>query len=149
MPPPVFPPVRPLGTFTPYQTPQTLVQRPREDVPRVTPILGAINQPQDPGQKVRDPWHLAQLNGSSTVNVGLASVMVCASPANFRNLFVARNVGTTNIYLDFGLDAAVNRSVFFMVPGSILFLDTVVPQDDVYAISDAAGGVLALSFSNI
>lgn len=143
-----FPPVVPLPDLTPWGTPQTLTQRPRFDAPQVRPILGAI-EPADPGTKVRDPWHYAMLNGSSTVNVGTASVMVCASPPGMRNLFVARNVGTTNLYLDFGLDAAINRSVFFLVPGAILFLDAVVPQDDVYCISDAVGGVLGLSFSNI
>jgi hypothetical protein len=148
MPPPVFPPVRPLPTLDPWGTPQTLAQRPRLDAPQVRPILGAIEPPEE-RVRVSDSWHIAQLNGSSTVNVGQESVLVCASPPGQRNLFVARNVGGTNLYIDFGLEAAANRSVFVLVPGAILFLDTVVPQDDVYCVSDNPGGVLGLAFSNI
>lgn len=148
MPPPVFPPVRPLPTLDPWGTPQTLTQRPRSDAPQVRPILGAIEPPQDRAP-ISDSWHVAQLNGSSAIVVGTESLLVCASPPGQRNLFIARNIGTTNLYLDFGQEAAANRSVFFLVSGAVLFIDTVVPQDDVYCVSDAPGGILGLAFSNI
>ena len=142
-----FPPVVPLPDLTPWGTPQTLTQRPRFDAPQVRPILGAI-EPPDPGQKVRDPWHYAMLNGTYTVTVGTTSLMVCASPPGTRNLFVATNAGTSNLYLNFGQDAST-AGIFLLIPGAILLLDNVVPQDDVYAISSAAGGILSLAVSNI
>ena len=144
-----FPPVVPIpGTLDPWGVPQTLTQRPRLDAPQVRPILGAV-EPTDPGQKIRDPWHYAMLNGSQAFPIGTQSQLVVASPPNMRNLLTARNIGTTNLYLDFGIDASANRSVYLLVPGAVLLFDTVVPQDDVYCVSDAAGGILGIAFSNI
>jgi len=149
MPPPVFPPVRPIAALDAWGQPQVLTARPRTDTPQVQRFIGQAPEPQQPPARITDPWHYATLNGSQSVTVGTTSVNVIAAPPNYRNLLIFRNVGLTNLYIDFGSEANVNRSPILLIPSTVLLLDTVVPQDDVYCISDAAGGILGYTFSNL
>lgn len=154
-----LPPVRPLPTFDPWGQPQMLEQLPRDFVPATGPIVGRApgaigallpNQIADDVQTVRDPHRYARLSGSARLNVGIASGLILASPPTFRNFLVIRNnSAAANIYVDFGIAADINRTPIRLIPNAILIFDSVVPQDDVFAIADAGGGVVGVSFSNV
>lgn len=133
----------------PWNYPQSLPQLPRGNVP--SGVLGGQSLPGSGAgaMPVRDPHHYATLAGSASLTVGTTSGLVLASPPTYRNLMIVRNAGATNLYLDFGLDADINRTPLRLAPNSVLIFDVVVPQDDVFCVSDAAGGILALSYSNV
>jgi hypothetical protein len=71
------------------------------------------------------------------------------SPIGRRNLLGFRNnSGTTgeNIFIGFGRDATIN-SWLRLTPGTIILFDTVVPQDDLYAVSEAGTPTLGYIYS--
>lgn len=95
---------------------------------------------------VTDRWHVAYPI-SFPVVVGLSSVSVLAEPDEYRNLLQFRNPSATaNIYLEYGR-AATTNSILRLAPGAMVVLDAVVPQSEIFAISDTAGAVLALAHS--
>ena len=145
------PPVVPLPTLEPWGVPQSLEQLPRGDTPLQGPMVGRAQYAMRgaDASPVRDPHHYALLSGSASVTVGTSSILILASPPTYRNMVVMRNIGTTNLYVDFGNSADPNRTPIRLVPNSMLIFDTVVPQDDVFCISDAAGGIIGLSYSNV
>lgn len=126
---------------------------PSGDVP--PPLLGTLpdNQIQ---QWIEDPHHYANVvGGFFNPGVVLAPntlVPFLLSPPGKRNMLTLRNanaLGGANIYIDFGKIANA-FSPLFIVPGQTVLFDTVVPQNDLYAFSDAAGTAgLAFSYSNI
>lgn len=153
-------PVRLLSEREPWQSPQGL----GPGSPHVLPaplmrpgqrtFAPAINAPYTPpgvaggpAVPMDDRYHYADMNGEQVVAVGLASLMVLASPAFRRNILAFRNSGTTNLFLCFGNDAS-QSSVFRLAPNVMILFDTVVPQDDVFCISDAAGGQLSIGVGN-
>ncbi len=83
---------------------------------------------------------------SVTVNVGTASFKFLDAPIGKRNMLGFRNAGATNLYIDFNANATSN-SWLALASGVLLLFDSVVPQDDLYVISDAAGGILAYAYS--
>jgi len=145
------PPVTPLPTLEPWSQPQSIDQLPRFDTPSDGPVVGRGNfaMPGAGASPVRDPHHYALLSGSASFTVGTDSTLILASPPTYRNLVVMRNIGATNLYIDFGINADPNRTPIRLVPNAMLFLDSVVPQDDVFCISDAVGGIIGLSYSNV
>ena len=104
---------------------------------------------------VEDDYHFALCNGDLQINVGTASTLVLPSPDVSRNFFVARNASATaNIYLCFGNAASlpvagVGGSAIRLTPNQMLLFDVVCPQDDVFAIADAASAVVSLAFSTL
>lgn len=82
--------------------------------------------------------------------VGVTSALVLAQPTGLRNLLALRNAssGTQIIYIGFGANASSNSTIA-IAAGQIVLFDTVVPQDDIYAISSAAGGSLSIAYSVI
>ena len=142
-----FPPVRPLPGLTPWSAPQKLEAIP--EIRRMAPAIasGAVVQAKD-ATPVREAHRYAQINGSVVFNVTAESQLTLASPQNFRNMLMLRNVSGGSIYIDFGRDAATNAPLE-LVPGAIILFDTVVPQDDIYAIAPGGAAVLSVAFSNI
>jgi hypothetical protein len=68
-------------------------------------------------------------------------------PIGKRNTLAFRNASVTQIiFIGFGGNATTS-SWLRITPGMIVLFDTVVPQDDLYVISDAASGVLAYAYS--
>lgn len=97
---------------------------------------------------IRDPHHYATLI-SLVSTVGLASLYVVGSPKGARNMLMFRNASASqNIYIDFGRDATT-FSILKLAPGALVLFDTVVPQDDIYCIADAAGATLITGYSTI
>jgi hypothetical protein len=60
----------------------------------------------------------------------------------FRNA----STGGQNLYIEFN-GVATTGAWLKLTPGQIVLFDTVVPQDDLYVISDAAAGVFAYAYS--
>jgi hypothetical protein len=143
---PLGPPVVPFDPLEPWQTPQTLFQRPatdaREEQARRQRDGASGEIP------VSDAHHYAKLNGSIGYTIGLSSALTLAEPVNKRNFLALRNNSVTaNIYVEFGSDASLT-SVFRLTPNTMILFDTVVPQDDIFAIADAASAFLSVTFSN-
>jgi len=142
-----FPPVVPLGTLTPWGTPGDMPTGPRITQRPRKPKAGELGGPVE----IFDAHHYATINGSFVTAVTNAApgVLVLSQPDSLRNLMLIRNSSATaNLYIEFGSQATV-ASALKLAPDQIALFDTVVPQDDVYALADAAGGQISIQFSNI
>ena len=142
-----FPPIRPLPTIEPWSAPQTLDAVPEIRKARPAIASGAIVQARD-ATPTREAHRYAQINGSVIFNVTTTNQLVLAAPQNFRNLLMMRNLGANVIYIEFGRDASTLATVALQ-PTQILLFDTVVPQDDMNAITSTGTSQLSISFSNI
>lgn len=80
--------------------------------------------------------------------VGVASVRVLTQPSGLRNFLLLRNIstGAQIIFVSFGNTATLQSSLRLASNQAILF-DTVVPQNEINAISDLAAGALMVSYS--
>ena len=76
------------------------------------------------------------------------SVKFLDQPIGKRNTLGFRNSSATNqvIYIGFGGNATTSSWLQINV-GTLVLFDTVVPQDDLYVISDVTGGVLNYVYS--
>jgi hypothetical protein len=145
-----FPPVRRLPGLTPWSAPQTLEAIP--EIRRMAPAIasGAVVQARD-AAPVREAHRYAQINGSVVFPVSVTSRLVLPAPQNFRNLLIVRNstaLGGQTVYLEFGREAN-GDSAIELTPGGTILFDTVVPQDDIYAIAPGGPTSITVSFSNI
>jgi hypothetical protein len=163
-----FDPVDPMATLVPWGVPQTLTQRPREEN-RGHPVLGGagglaagenFSQPLAPNQaaliqaqiaqRVQDPWRRGLVNGTIVAGVGTTSTLILAQSDVSRNFLIIRNTSAgANIYINFGNDANAGLSTLLLAPNGFVGFDVVVPQDDIFAVADAAGGQLAISYSTV
>ena len=95
---------------------------------------------------IRDQYHFASLVTAS-VNVDTTSFKFLDQPIGKRNLLSFRNASATQtLYIDFNSQATTG-SWLALAAGAIILFDAVVPQDDLYVISSAAGGVLSYAYS--
>lgn len=142
-----FPPVRPLPTMQPWSAPQTIEAVPEVRTMRPAIASGAVVQASQ-SAAVREAHRYAQINGSVVFGTTTESQLVLAAPQNYRNLLMMRNAGATAIFIEFGRDASPDATIQLQ-PNQIILFDTVVPQDDVLAISPGGLSTLSVSFSNI
>lgn len=107
---------------------------------------------------IYDLARFAILNGSKPFTVAQTSVApLVDQPPSWRSFLHFRNAsgsGGANLYINFGDVAAIDGSGiagsgFKLAPDEQILFDAVVPQDDIYAIADAAGGLLVISYSVI
>lgn len=102
-----------------------------------------------PGETVniRENYRYASLVTAS-VTVGTTSVKFLDQPIGRRNFLSFRNASTggQTIYIEFNAQATTG-SWLALAAGTLVVFDTVVMQDDLYAISSAAGGQLAYAYS--
>lgn len=159
-----FPPVELLSDLEPWQAPQYLPGAPHNLPPRMdrpgmrvfSPASlpgGLTPAPSDPGGPVApvfDKHHYADLNGEQVIAVGVASVQVLAESSTKRNMLGFRNssAGANVIFIAFGSNATT-QSWLRLAQNEMVLLDVVVPQDEVYAISDAAAGSLTVIAGSI
>jgi len=143
----MFPPVRPLPALTPWSAPQTIEAVPEIRTMRPAIASGAVVQASD-SAPVREAHRYAQINGSVVYAITTQSQLVLPAPQNFRNMLILRNVAGNPINLDFGRDADANAPIQ-LVAGGILVFDTVVPQDDIFAIGIGGTATLSMGFSNL
>lgn len=96
---------------------------------------------------VSDNHHFAMMVDLSITTPVSQSVKFLDQPNTRRNLLVLRNASAFgDVYIGFGKDASTN-STMKLTPGTMILLDTVVPQDDLYAFGDGAAVTLAFAYS--
>lgn len=96
---------------------------------------------------VRENYRYASLITVS-LTVGTTSIKFLDQPIGKRNMLGFRNASTAGqvIYIEFN-GTATTGAWLALTAGTIVLFDTVVPQDDLYVISSAAGGQLAYAYS--
>ena len=109
-----------------------------------------IGPPED-GKTARvfDAGDYTLLNGEQVYVLGLSATatLILSRPNTLRNFLLMRNAATTaNIYVSFGTPASAN-SILKIIPGNHVLFDTRIPQDDVFAFSDAADGTIIVAYS--
>ena len=119
-------------------SPHNLPSRPDVTNP-ATPITDALT--------TRDPYRYASFTDIS-LTVGTASYKFLDAPIGKRDFLGFRNASTAAqiIYVGFGGAASAN-SFLALTAGQMIVLDTVVPQDDLWVVSSAAGGILSYVYS--
>jgi len=142
-----FPPVRPMPTMQPWSAPQTIEAVPEVRTMRPAIASGAVVQASN-STAVREAHRYAQINGSVVFAITTASQLVLAAPQNYRNMLILRNVSGFPINIDFGRDADTNSPIQLVANGVLVF-DTVVPQDDIFAIGIGGTATLSMGFSNL
>lgn len=166
VPPPVLagaPAAQPLSPLLPVNVPQVLPSGYPHNLPplreqaRYNPFTGLEGlTPPGPGVPaglatvgIYDPHHYAELI-EGTLAVGLISQLLISRPSNRRNFLALRNAspGTEVIFVAFGSPASAS-SWLRLEQNQIVLFDTVVPQPDVWVISDTATGVVSYAHSTI
>lgn len=142
-------PVQWLNNREPWTTPQYIHGNPHNLPSRPDPAVAGSTVRDIPaaGLDIRDSYRFASFN-SLALTVGTTSVKFLDAPIGKRNFLGFRNASTTgqNVFVDFNSQASTN-SWLRLTPGTIVVFDTVVSQDDLYVIADAAGAVLAYVYS--
>lgn len=145
-----FPPVQWLNDRQPWDSPQYIPGAPHNLPARPDPaVAGSTQHDAFVGDSVaiRDSYRYASLVDLSQI-IGIVSIKIVDQPIGKRNLLGFRNASTAaqNLYIGFG-GAATTNSWLALAAGALILFDTVVPQDDIYAVSDAAGAVLSYVYS--
>lgn len=145
----LFPPIQYLNDREPWGVPQYIPPSPHNLPTRPEPGA-APNTTQSlfvDGINVRETYRYVSVVSVSVNVPALSSIKFLDAPIGKRNFLGFRNASVTaNIFIDFNADANIN-SWLRIVPGSIILFDVCVPQDDLYALADAAGGLLAYAYS--
>ena len=144
-----FPPVGWLNKREPWSSPQYVPGYPHNLPAKADAALQTTSN--FPGYSesvaITDSYRFASFVDLSIITT-TTSVKFLDQPIGKRNTLGFRNASTTNqvIYIGFGGNATTG-SWLQINPGTIVLFDTVVPQDDLYVISDVTGGVLAYVYS--
>lgn len=144
-----FPPVQWLSRREPWQTPQYMPPYPHNLPAKADAAVATTTN--FPGYAstvtIVDPYRFSSLV-DLTVTTTTISVKFLDQPIGKRNTLGFRNASTANqiIFIGFGGNASLN-SWLQINPGTIVLFDSVVPQDDLYVISDVTGGTLAYAYS--
>ncbi len=92
-------------------------------------------------------WYANVIEGVVPVDVVSVQPPALAQVApGVRNMLMFRNSGATNLFIAFGSPATSN-STLRITANTIVLFDTVVPQNDIWVLSDAAGGQISYSYS--
>ena len=147
---PKFPPVQWLSPLEAWSSPTYLSGAPH-NLPKESNIAAAQNTAQFSfdGQTInaRETYRYASLQDIA-ITVGTTSIKFLDAPIGKRNALGFRNAstGTQNLFIGYGAQATTNNWMK-LVPGQVVYFDAVVPQDDLYVISDAAGATLTYAYS--
>jgi hypothetical protein len=142
-----FPPVSYLNDREPWPSPSYIPGAPHNLPSR--PVATTADYPTAAGGSidVREVYRYASVVTVS-LNVGAASIKFLDAPIGKRNFLGFRNASTGGqvLYIEFNAQATTGAWLA-LTQGTLVLFDTVVPQDDLYVISSAAGGVLAYAYS--
>jgi len=147
---PNFPAVQWLSPLEAWSSPTFLSSAPH-NLPKEAAIAALQNTAQFSfdGQTInaRETYRYASLQDVS-FTVSTTSYKFLDAPIGKRNMLGFRNAssGTQNLFIGFGAQATTSNWMK-IVPGQLVLFDAVVPQDDLYVISDAAGAVFAFAYS--
>jgi hypothetical protein len=144
-----FPPVQYVSDLLPWESPLFIPGSPHNLPSRPEPGLQTTTRNTVSGdtQSIREIYRYASVT-SLSLAVGTTSIKFLDQPIGKRNFLGFRNAstGTQNIYIDFSAQATTN-SWLLLTPGTTILFDTVVPQDDLYVIADAASAQFAYAYS--
>jgi len=144
-----FPPVGWLNKRVPWQAPQYIPQYPHNLPAKADAAVQTTTN--FPGYSstvaITDAYRFASFVDLSIITT-TTSVKFLDQPIGKRNTLGFRNAsaGSQIIYIGFGGNATTS-SWLEINPGVIVLFDTVVPQDDLYCISDVTAGVLSYVYS--
>lgn len=146
---PDFPPARWLNDREPWQTPQYMPPYPHNLPAKADAAVATTSN--FPGYSstvsITDPYRFANLVDLS-ITTTTVSVKFLDQPIGKRNTLGFRNASTGGQIIFIGFGGAATTSSFLTInPGVIVLFDTVVPQDDLYVISNVTGGTLAYVYS--
>ena len=144
-----FPPVGWLNKRVPWTNPQYVPGYPHNLPAKADAAVQTTSN--FPGYvdsvSVTEPYRFASFVDLSIIT-STTSVKFLDQPIGKRNTPGFRNASTASqvIYIGFGGNATTG-SWLQINPGTIVLFDTVVPQDDLYVISDVTAGILAYVYS--
>jgi hypothetical protein len=146
----LFPPVQYLYDRQPWGVPQYIPPSPHNLPIRPDPNAPVQNTTQARGAdgtlNVREVYRYASLV-TVTISVGTTSIKFLDAPIGKRNFLGFRNASATQVlYIDFNATATTGAWLAIQ-PGILVLFDSVIPQDDLYVVSDTAGGTLAYAYS--
>lgn len=141
----LFPPVRLLSDLEPFSSPTFIPPTPHN-----LPVETAAVSSDVPASviNVAESYRYASII-DLTFTTSTTSQQFLDSPIGRRNILGFRNTSNVAgeiIYIGFGRNATTN-SWLTLVPGQITLFDTVVPQDDLYALAATGTPVLAYIYS--
>lgn len=141
-------PVQWLNNREPWDTPQYIPGNPHNLPSRPDPAVARSTAPGFPDQvAVREAHRYASLIDIS-ITVGTTSTKFLDSPIGKRNMVGLRNASTAAQVIYIGFNGPASSSSWLALSaGTIILFDTVVPQDDLYVVSSAAGGILSYVYS--
>lgn len=140
-----FKPIGYLSPLEPWSSPTYLPPSPH-NLPIET--AGTTSDTIPSSVLVGEPYRYASIVDLTLVT-STTSVKFLDSPIGRRNMLGFRNTSATsgqNIFIGFGRDATT-QSWLRLTPGTIVLFDTVVPQDDLYAVCEAGTPVLSYIYS--
>lgn len=142
---PNLPPIN-QSDFLPWNSPTYIPGSPH-NLPSANDIGGGSAPVSPQTVPIREVYRYASLTTIS-ITVGTTSQKFLDQPIGKRNFLGFRNASSAaqNLYIDFNGNATTS-SWLYLAPGTFVLFDNVVPQDDLYVISDVAGGVLAYAYS--
>jgi len=149
-----FPPIGWVSGLEPFASPQYIPPSPHNLPSRPDPAVAGSTSPNASAQfnpydtvNVRETYRYSSLV-SLAVTVGTTSFKFLDQPIGKRNMLGFRNAssGTQVLYIDFNAGASTN-SWLKLAAGVIILFDSVVPQDDLYVVADAAGATLSYVYS--
>jgi hypothetical protein len=81
--------------------------------------------------------------------IPVTSFQVLQEPPGLRNMLFFRNASTVaaTLFISFGNQASA-QSLLSIAQGQQVLFDTVVPQNEVFVISDIVGGLIVVGYSN-
>ena len=132
--------------ISPWESPGRLNAGPRVDPPGI--VRPKVSFPGKAGAThvTASHWYANIIEGF--VAVAQNSGKFLDVPVTVRNMLFLRNASAAaNIFIGFGNQASTASSILRLTPNTIILFDTVVPQNDLYAIADAAAGFLAFGYS--
>lgn len=149
----LFGPVRYLNDRKPWGVPQYIPPSPHNLPVRPEPAAPGAGQPNttqtlgvDGTINIRETYRYASLV-TVTITVGTTSIKFLDAPIGKRNFLGFRNASATQVlYIDFNA-TATSGAWLAIQPGILVLFDSVIPQDDLYVVADAAGGTLAYAYS--
>lgn len=109
-----------------------------------------------PGQRADRPQPVREVNRYPTTTVlgfnpnGVTSMLAVNQPDTTRILlaFRAPSSNTVNVYIAFGREANTSTATLEIPPGGMIWLDNVIPQDDVWVGSAGGNASVVVTYAN-
>ena len=120
-------------------------------IPRLTPSPRGLAVTRSGGQSGLVPvtaphWYGSLIEAVQAVGTTPLLILQLSADPVVRNFLAIRNSSATqNLYIGFGNAPSVN-SWCRLAPNTIILFDTVVPQNDLWAVCDAAGGQVSWGY---